>query len=289
MSEPAGTSIAAIVARAAAGLELAGLPVAEARQDAAVLARHILGWDLERWLGHQRDDAPADFEPAFAPLVARRAAREPVAYITGAREFYWRTFTVTPTVLIPRPETELVVEAAIGASAEYRYPDIIDIGTGSGCIAATLAAEMPHATVVATDISTAALEVAAVNAERHGVAGRIEFRRGAFFAGFAGPFDMVVSNPPYVAAGDRPTMAPEVAAHEPAQALFAGADGLDCIRPLLSLSAESLRPRGALIFEFGFGQMDHIKRLIRNQPALRLQAMLPDLQGIPRVAVVRRL
>ena len=288
MSGPAGTSIAAIVSHAAAALEAAGLQQIDARQDAAVLARHALGWTLEHWLGHQRDAAPDRFEATFATLIARRASREPVAYITGEREFYWRAFAVSPAVLIPRPETELIIDAAIRASGACRFPDIVDVGTGSGCIAVTIAAEMPHATVMATDISAAALSIASANAARHGVADRIEFRRGAFFAGLTAPVDIVLSNPPYVPTRDRVTMAPEVEASEPAEALFAGSDGLDCIRPLLSLTPDWLRPNGTLIFEFGFGQMLHIKRLIECQPALRLQEWLPDLQGIPRVAIVVR-
>jgi len=288
MTAPDGdASIVARVTRAAATLEAAGLTATAARQDASVLARHVLGWNLEHWLGHQRDDAPGDFDAAFAPVIARRAAREPVAYILGEREFYWRAFMVSPAVLIPRPETELLIEAAIKASGAYRYPEIVDVGTGSGCIAVTVAAELPHATVVATDISATALDIAAANAARHGVADRIQFRHGAFFAGLTGPVDIVLSNPPYVPNRDRATMAPEVEGHEPAQALFAGGDGLDCVRSLVALTPDMLRPGGSLIFEFGFGQAAHIKQLIACRPELRLVEVLPDLQGIPRVAVVR--
>ncbi len=289
MTDSSAPSIAALVSQAAARLEAAGLTSADARQDAGLLARHVLGWTLEHWLGHQRDEAPPRFGPAFDAAITRRAAREPVAYITGEREFYWRGFTVTPSVLIPRPETELVIDAAIRASAAYRFPDVIDIGTGSGAIAVTIAAEMPHATVKATDISAAAIEVARANAERHGVSGKIEFDRGAFFGKFSGPFDMVLSNPPYVPDADRASMAPEVEGHEPSIALFSGNDGLDTIRGLLSLSPDMLRVGGSLIFEFGAGQSDHIKRLIKNQPSMRLREILNDLQGIPRVAIVVRI
>jgi release factor glutamine methyltransferase len=281
-------SITARVAEAATMLLAAGLSAADARQDAGVLARHVLGWSLEQWLAHQRDDAPADFAAAFAPLIARRVAREPLAYILGEREFYWRSFLVTPATLIPRPETELIIDAALQASGATRYPQIVDVGTGSGCIAITLAAELPTATVIATDISAAALETATVNAARHGVTERVAFRHGAFFAGIDSAVDLIVSNPPYVPDRDRATMAPEVEGHEPSRALFAGSDGLDCIRPLLALTPDQLRSGGTLIFEFGFGQAGHIKQLIACQPSLRLQALLPDLQGIPRVAIVQR-
>ena len=277
------------MARAAALLETAGLGAADARQDAGVLARHVLEWDLAHWLGHQRDIAPDGFEQAFARLVARRAAREPVAYITGEREFYGRTFAVSTAVLIPRPETELIIEAAletVGQSAAA--PIIVDVGTGSGCIAVTIAAELPRAFVVATDISAAALGVAAANAARHGAADRVEFRLGAFFAGLDVPVDVILSNPPYVPDRDRATMAPEVEGHEPSEALFGGGDGLDCVRSLIALTPDHLRPGGTLIFELGFGQAAHVTQLIACQPALRLQEILPDLQGIPRVAIVAR-
>ena len=282
-------SIVGRVTRAAATLEAAGLSTTDARQDAGVLARHVLGWSLEHWLGHQRDLAPDDFAAPFAGVIARRATREPVAYITGEREFYWRAFAVTSAVLIPRPETELLIDAAIRASGPLRFPQIVDVGTGSGCIAVTMAAELPHATVVATDISAPALEVAKANAVRHAVADRIEFRRGAFFAGLNGPVDMILSNPPYVPNRDRATMAPEVEGHEPATALFSGGDGLDCVRSLIALTPDMLRPGGTLIFEFGCGQAAHVKQLIACQPALHLNEILPDLQGIPRVAMVNRL
>ncbi len=285
---PGGVSLTEHVARAAAALESAGLDAVNARQDAAVLARHALGWDLAYWLGHQRDDAPGRFEPAFAPLVARRAAREPVAYITGEREFYGRPFTVSPAVLIPRPETELLIEAALTYAARFREPRIVDVGTGSGCIAVTIAAELHRAAVAATDISAAALEVAAANAARHGVADRIEFRRGAFFAGITGPVDLVLSNPPYVSDRDRAAMAPEVEGHEPSEALFGGGDGLDCVRSLIALTPGCLRAGGVAIFEFGFGQAAHLKELVACQPDLRVLEILADLQGIPRVAIVNR-
>lgn len=288
MNVPGGVSITAHVVRAAAALESAGLTPADARQDAAVLARHLLRWDLAHWLGHQRDEAPGGFAVAFTQLIARRAAREPVAYITGEREFYGRTFSVSPAVLIPRPETELLVDAALKRAAVFPAPRLVDVGTGSGCIAVTIAAELSRATVVATDISAAALEVAAANAARHGVADRIEFRHGAFFAGLDGPVDMVLSNPPYVPARDRAAMAPEVEGHEPNEALFSGGDGLDCVRSLIALAPDHLRRGGVLIFEFGYSQAAKVKQFIACQPALQLQEIVPDLQGIPRVAVVVR-
>ncbi len=282
------STIVELVTRAAASLEAAGLTAIDARQDASVLARHVLGWTLEHWLGHQRDTAPEGFEATFTPAIARRVTREPVAYIVGEREFYWRAFTVTSAVLIPRPETEMIIDIAIVASGAYRYPQIIDVGTGSGCIAVTMAAELPLATVVATDISAPALIVAASNARRHGVTDRVAFRHGAFFGGYDEPVDLILSNPPYVPDRDRATMAPEVEGHEPAKALFGGGDGLDCVRSLVALAPDHLRPGGRLIFEFGQGQAPRIKQLIACQPALHLEEIREDLQGIPRIAIVTR-
>lgn len=248
----------------------------------------MLGWDLEHWLGHVRDAAPETFAAAFDPLIARRAQREPVAYIVGEREFYWRRFIVTPATLIPRPETELLIDTALQASAQHRFPRVIDVGTGSGCIAVTIAAELAAASVTATDISEPALEIARANAAQHGVAERIDFRRGAYFAGAAEPFDLILSNPPYVPERDRAGMQPDVVNFEPATALFAGGDGLDCVRSLIALSTSALAPGGSLIFEFGFGQAPRIKQLIACQPDLRLESLLSDLQDIPRIAVVAR-
>ena len=283
-----GRSIVECVTHAVATLEAAGLTHESARQDAGVIARHVLGWNLEHWLGHQRDVAPEGFDRDFAALIARRASREPVHYITGEREFYWRNFAVTPAVLIPRPETEMLVEAALMATGAHRFPLIVDVGTGSGCIAVTMAAELPTVQVVATDISANALVVAAANAARHGVAERITFTRGAYFAGLSRPVDIILSNPPYVPERDRSTMAPEVEAHEPREALFSGNDGLDCIRSLVALSPEHLSSGGTLMFEFGFDQADKIKQLIACQPDLRLIELRPDLQGIPRIAIAIR-
>ncbi len=268
----------------------AGFNVDSARRDASLLARHVLRWDLAHWLGHQRDTAPAGFDAAFADLIARRATREPVAYITGEREFYGRPFVVSSAVLIPRPETEFIVEAALEAAAQTKIeaPVVIDLGTGSGCVAVTLAAELPHAKVTATELSATALAVAQDNAARLGVGDQIAFREGAYFAGWPGTADIIVANLPYVAERDRPAMVADVVKHEPGIALFGGHDGLDCIRELLQLAPAHLRPGGTLIFEFGCGQDDEVAALINGVPALRLREIRNDLQGIPRVAIVAR-
>lgn len=273
------------VARAAAKLAAAGFTLVDAEADAAVLARHILNWDLGQWLVHMRDDAPASFGAALDRLIARRSVREPIAYITGTREFYGRDFHVNSAVLIPRPETELIIDQALAcAGARMQGCAIADVGTGSGCLAITLALELPSARVEATDISRSALEVAQLNANLLGADRSVEFREGAFFAGSPTVFDVIVSNPPYVAEHDRASMQTDVVDFEPPTALFAGNDGLACIRELVRLAPEHLRPGGRLIFEFGFGQADAVDALIRSS-RLIFVAIHKDLQGIPRVAV----
>ncbi len=275
-----------VVARAAAKLVARGLASVDAEADAAVLARHILNWDLGHWLGHQRDAAAASFATALDATIDRRATHEPVAYITGEREFYGRPFIVSPAVLIPRPETELVIEEALGTLAE-RHPDtgtICDLGTGSGCLAITLALELPNARVIATDISKLALDVARLNAMALGAGDQVQFREGAFFAGATDTYDLIVSNPPYVSDRDRATLMSDVVDFEPATALFSGDDGLDCIRELLRLAPARLKSAGTLIFEFGFGQADGVRALVAASP-LTLVDLKGDLQGIPRVAI----
>jgi release factor glutamine methyltransferase len=187
------TSLRSAAAAAAARLHAAGLGLDDARRDAVLLARTALGWDAAAWLVRQHDPAPAAFSDRFESMLARRVLREPMAHIIGEREFYGRTFIVSPDVLVPRPETEFVVEAALAGQAPGT---VVDIGTGSGCLAVTLALEWAGARIVATDISESALRMAHRNAERHGVAQRIEFRPGALLAGFSGIADLIVSNPP---------------------------------------------------------------------------------------------
>jgi release factor glutamine methyltransferase len=267
----------------------AGFADDDARRDAGVLARFALGWDGATWLTRLGEAAPDDFVAAFPPLIARRAAREPVAYITGQREFYGRSFLVTPDVLIPRPETELLVDTALEHLRTRRpAPSLVDVGTGSGCLAITLALECPAARVIATDVSAAALGVARRNAARLGVAGRIDFRLGALLGDLDEPVDLVVSNPPYVAAGDRASLAADVREFEPHVALFGGADGLAIVRDLVPLAARALAPGAWLILEIGAGQADAVGAIVRDA-GLQAIGVRPDLQGIPRVLVAARL
>ncbi len=266
----------------------AGFPIADARIDAAVLARHALGWTLTDWAARSRESAPADFAERYRALVARRASREPVAYITGTREFFGRSFTVRPEVLIPRPETELIVEEALRICPALDAPIVHDIGTGSGCLAISIALECQRAAVLATDTSPLALQVARENAARLGAASvRFAAVTGNQFVPDDAPdADVIVTNPPYVAERDRSSLAPDVVDFEPPEALFGGMDGLDVIRELIPAAAKRLKPAGWLLMEIGRDQASAVSDLLR---AAGLQPLGPlvDLQGIPRVVRAR--
>lgn len=286
-------TLAQYLSAAAERLESAGIARAEANASASVLARHALDWDRATFLARLGDSAPASFGASFEALVTRRAHREPVAYITGTREFYGRLFAVSPAVLIPRPETELVVDEALEClragqepSAESREPTVADLGTGSGCLAITLALEWPAARVVATDTSEAALAVARRNAQDWRVSERVRLTADALVPNDAGPLDLIVSNPPYVPEADRSTLEPEVASFEPGQALFGGPDGLDVIRALAPAVARALAPRGWLVMEIGAGQADAARQVV-VEAGLTVVRVRADLQAIPRVVVAR--
>jgi release factor glutamine methyltransferase len=278
-------TIADHLAAARRALEAAGVPPHEAGLDAELLARSALGWDRAALVARRREPAEPAFDAAFGTLLARRLAREPVAYILGEREFWGLPFEVTRDVLIPRPETELIVEEALAAFGGGAPPAaVIDVCTGSGCLAVTLAREFGGADVIATDISAAAIEVARRNAQRHGVAARIDFRIADLTDGLSVRADLIVSNPPYVARRDAPALAPEVRDHEPHVALFAEDDGLDVYRRLLPAGRDRLTRGGKLVLEIGQGQSDAIVELAESA-RLRLEHTRQDLQGITRVVV----
>ncbi len=282
-------TLGGVVRAAARRLEAAGLSAADARVDARVLARHAFALDEAGFILRELDPAPAGGLGRFTSLVARRATHEPVAYILGRREFFGRDFEVTPAVLIPRPETELIVELALARVPDRQAPlAIVDVGTGSGCLAITLALEFPRARVVATDVSPDALEVARRNAARHGVESRTEFRLASLLQDVARA-DLVVSNPPYVPIDQRQRLPADVRDFEPATAVFAGPDGLEVIRSL-AVQAAAVLPRqtGWLVFEFGWGQAPGVRALIEGMTAYADLAIAQDLQGIPRTACVRR-
>jgi release factor glutamine methyltransferase len=275
------------LADARRALDAAGIGPDEARLDAELLARDVLGWDRATFLARRSDEAPPGFADRYDAVISRRALREPVAYIRGEQEFYGRSFVVSSDVLIPRPETEFVIDEALAVLGEMSDPTVVDVGTGSGCLAITIALEHPAATVWATDVSPRALDVARLNAARLGAAERVRLAHGEYFASLPGPFDVIVANPPYIAEADRDTLPPEVQGHEPHCALFGGADGLRVIDHLIATSTPHLTRHGALVIEFGFGQADAIARMVSASTDLRLDHMREDLQRIPRVAVIR--
>jgi release factor glutamine methyltransferase len=277
-------TLAEFVSRASVVLTSAGLPSDSARLDAEVLARSVLRWDRATYFSRRHEPAPPGFETAFDALIARRRRREPTHLLVGIREFWGREFEVAPGVLVPRPETELIVERALEFFPDRGQPlRIADAGTGTGCLAVTLAVELPHALVVASDLSPTALAVAARNAGRHRVADRVRLVRGDFLAPFAGPFDLVVSNPPYVRLADLPDLMPEVRLHEPALALAGGDDGLDAFRVIVRQVGPRLSSGGRVLVEIGEGQAEEVCRLAIDA-GLVVDEIARDLQQHPRVA-----
>lgn len=265
--------------------------VAEPGRDAELLLGHVLGLDRAALHAEPARRVAARDANRFRDLARRRAAREPIQYLTGEQEFWSLSFRVTPEVLIPRPETEHLVEILLRLRLRPD-PRLLDLGTGSGCLAIAAAREIPGALVVAVDSDAAALEVARGNAHRHGVTERITFLRGDLFEPLAGRrwergFDVILSNPPYVPEADWAALEPEVREHEPKAALTPGPDGLAIHRRLAAGAASWLRPGGALLAEIGGGQDQAARDLYPAQAPLELVAIEPDLAGIPRVVVAR--
>jgi release factor glutamine methyltransferase len=221
-------------------------------------------------------------------LVVRRRRREPVAYITGNREFYRRSYEVSPAVLIPRPDTETLIERALELLPPDSNAAVLDLCTGSGAIAITLAAERPSARVTATDLSEAALEVARRNAERHGALERMQFLCGDLYAALVADarFDLIAANPPYIPEPELAQLQPEIRDHEPQLALAAGPDGFDHLRRLASGAREHLAPGGTLLFEVGAGQASEVERLLADA-GLREIRSHKDLGGIERIVEAR--
>lgn len=267
----------------------AGIQPSEASIDVDLYARTILNWDRARLLLHQQSAVPDTLEPQFSDWLARRERFEPSAYIVGEREFWGLDFYVTPAVLVPRPETELVVEETVAIARELDGQNlrIADIGTGSGCIAVSVAHDVPRCTVVATDVSSGALAVARRNAERHGVDGRVDVVCTSYLDGVSGTFDVITANPPYVRTIDKRGLSADVL-QEPHVALFGGASGLEHIDAVLSAAAQMLPPGGWLVMEFGFGQEDEVRELASRQPNLFVDHTRADLQGLARTAIIQR-
>lgn len=278
-----------VLHRAAADLRAAGVDAAAL--EAEWLLAGAWGCDRSSVLRRVREPLPAAVAAAFDALLQRRVAREPLQYILGAWEFWSLELAVGPAVLIPRPETELLVERALAIAPTLARAErplrLADIGTGSGCIAIALAKHLPQAEVWATDVSAAALAVARANAARHGVAGRIRFREADLCSGLAaGGFDLVVANPPYVTTAELAALEPELA-WEPRAALDGGADGLDVYRRLVPMAAATLRPGGWLLLEIGIEQGEALRALLGGG-AWEAVAVRDDLTRRPRLVEARR-
>ena len=282
------TTIAQLVLEATALLREAGVP--EARLDAGALLAHVLHRDRTFIIGHAEDVVDGDVIEVFQKLVGRRAQGEPLQYITGRQEFFGLDFEVSDAVLIPRPETELLVQTALELLGPIENPLICDIGTGSGCIAITLLHHLPQARVIAVDVSKQALELAERNARRLGVSDRVTFALSDCFSAIDRDqlFDMVVSNPPYVAADALDGLQREVRDFEPKAALTPGADGLAIIRRLIEETPYVLKRHGYLLLEIGFDQRDRVAGMIDPQE-WNLLDVHKDLQGIPRTVVLQKL
>lgn len=290
MSEPkddsAGSSI--IQAQTAAAELLRAAGVIDSRLEAGSLLAHALGRDRTYVITHRDRLITSEQLERFRLLVARRVAREPLQYITGYQEFFKLQFEVTPDVLIPRPETELIVETALEILNREQPVSMLDVGTGSGCIAISLLSELPNGRAVATDISANALQVADRNARHHGVHDRLTLAQADSLSTFcAAAFSLIVSNPPYIPAAEIETLQPEVREYEPLTALMSGADGLDHVRALLHEAPQLLSSNGYFIFEIGFGQNEAVTQLV-DPSAWGLVEVRNDLQGIPRTVVLQK-
>jgi release factor glutamine methyltransferase len=292
MSESPGgpLTIAGALRGAAERLRAAGL--AEPRREAGALLAHALGRDRAFLITHADEALDGARASDFRAWVERRAAGEPFQYIVGRQEFYGLEFEVGPEVLIPRPETELLVEEALKLLKGSDSPLLCDVGTGTGCVAVTLLRERGDARGFALDVSPSALAFAARNAARHGVAERLRLLLSDCFDALRSDgqkevrFDLVASNPPYVAESDVGGLQKEVRDHEPRVALTPGGDGLSVIRRLVAEAPEFLKPGGHLLLEIGFNQHERVAALI--DPAVwTLLDIHRDLQGIPRTVALR--
>ena len=268
--------------------------VDNARHDAQILLRKVLNRDLTFLIAHDDEFLSESQSAEFDEFVTRRANGEPLQHITGAQEFYGLDFEVNENVLIPRPETEFLVEAALEILRKQTNQKFCDVGTGSGCVAVAIAKNLLEATGVCLDISSAALSVAARNANNNRVAERLQFVESDVFTAFSNPkskirnpkFAVIVSNPPYIPNQDAATLQREVVNFEPHSALFGGADGLDIVRELLTDAPEFLTADGFLLFEIGFGQSDDVRELI-DRNIWQLLEIREDLQAIPRTVVLQ--
>lgn len=283
MSPPTAARLVEIAAQ-----QLANLP--NPQLDAEMLFRGVSGLDRAGFLTGLGDTVEPGLATKFEAAVARREGHEPIQYILGSAAFWRDDFIVTPAVLIPRPDTEILVEAVATRLRGVPAPALLDVGTGSGCIALSLLRELPGASALALDISDEALDVARRNAERLGLRSRLEPRRSRWLEALtqAEAFDLIVSNPPYVARADEPNLPEEVRDYEPALALFADArDDLSSYRAIISELGDHLKPSGLLAFEVGAGQAGRVAQLLTDAGFNSLE-VLNDLSQTPRVVLGRR-
>lgn len=265
--------------------ELTRSGVAAPRLTAEILLAHALGRERSYLYAHPEETLEPETLPRWRSALSARAAGTPLQYITGEQEFYGRRFAVSPAVLIPRPETEMLVAAALERVPPNTPVRVVDVGTGSGCIAVTLALERPLARVVATDVSAAALNVARENARRLGA--HVSFIQTDLLAGAAGPFDLIVSNPPYVAEGELPALQPEVRDHEPRLALVSGPKGNEIYQRLIPQAHAALVPGGWLVLEMGYASAQTVAPLLAASGWTDV-ATQTDTLGWQRVLTARR-
>ncbi|MFQ5989989.1 MAG: peptide chain release factor N(5)-glutamine methyltransferase [Candidatus Methylomirabilales bacterium] len=285
-----GLSIGQILVWATALLRSGG--VETPRLDAECLLAFLLGSDRLHLYAAIEERLPCAVREAYRRLISRRQAREPLAYLTGTKEFWSLSLKVTPAVLIPRPETEILVETALSRLKQLATPVIGDVGTGSGAIAVAMAKMLPCARVYATEISRDAIAVARENANAHGVEGQIVFLQGDLLEpllaqGLIGQCDLIVSNPPYIATNELALLPPEVH-YEPVEALNGGPDGLDCHRRIIGETSVLLRPGGWLGLEIAPDKASSLMRLLRDQGRFTDVAIIRDLSGLQRVIMARR-
>ena len=263
--------------------------VGSPRMNAEVLLMFVLGVNRAYLYAHPERELTAEEEARYDEVLAQRATGMPSQYITGHQEFWGLDFVVTPAVLIPRPETEHLVETVLELARGIARPKLVDVGTGSGCVALALAHELKSAAVYAVDVSADALEIAGANAARLRLDGRVHFTQSNVLEALAGvhDFDFVVSNPPYVGFGEADKVQKSVRDFEPRVAVFAGEQGLDVIRPLIEQAHRALKPGGWLAVEIGYSMRDAVVNLL--SPTMWEDVrVVPDLQGIPRVVAARK-
>jgi release factor glutamine methyltransferase len=284
-------TIAEAINEAAQKLSAAGIE--NARLDAEVLLSHVGNKDRAWLITHGADTLERECRQLFEDAISRRSRREPLQYITGKQEFWGLEFIVTPVVLIPRPETELLVETAVKFLRGGAPTTIADLCTGSGCVAISLAKEQGGARTFATDMSVQALAVARENARKHGVSDRIRFLGGDLLQpleelDLRGRVDVITANPPYIRAGDLPMLQAEVKDYEPEIALIAGPEGTEIQKKIIENAAAFLKKQGVLIMEMGLGQAGTLTRMVASTGAYENAEILKDLAGIDRVITVRK-